>query len=484
MAFDIQVVLDYFNKINMIPRCSTNEDRLAQWLSDWAKDRQLPVRRDPAGNLVICVPASKGYETCPTVILQGHMDMVCEKTPESPHNFDEDPIISKQDGDWLLAESTTLGADNGIAIAYALALAEDQDLSHPPLELLFTVDEESGLNGAKDLDTNMVSGRILINLDSEDEGVFTVGCAGGQDFALETALELSGLPGQWSTLRLTIGGLRGGHSGIDIHQPRGNANKILARLLSAFRQKVGFRLMDIHGGSRHNAIPRDAEAFVGIESGNIDAITHDLERLIEVIREEYRELEPDLLISYTTMDHNDKDNDRHALSKKDTDRVIDLMLALPHGVAGMSSSFDGTVETSSNLATVRYMNGKLTILNSQRSTLMPKLEEICQRVLAISRLAGTGHRSTAHYPPWTPDPDSAILKRSQNVYRDLFNKPPIVQVIHAGLECAIIGDNITGMDMISFGPTIENPHSPSERLYLPSVEKVWKFLVALLEDMK
>lgn len=484
MTFNIQTVIDYFNKINSIPRCSTNEDRLAQWLSDWARDRQLQVRRDAAANLVVSVPASKGYETSPTVILQGHMDMVCEKTPESPHNFDEDPIISKQDGDWLIAEGTTLGADNGIAIAYALALAEDQNLSHPPLELLFTVDEESGLNGAKDLDTNMVSGRILINLDSEDEGVFTVGCAGGQDFELETMLELSDLPSQWPTLRLTIGGLRGGHSGIDIHQPRGNANKILAQLLFTLRQKVDFRLIDIRGGSRHNAIPRDAEASIGIESGNIDAVIRCLEPIMEVIREECRELEPEVLISYRMIDHNGRNNDGHALSQADTDRVIDLMLALPHGVAGMSAAFDGTVETSSNLATVRFSNGKLTILNSQRSTLMPKLEEICRRVLAISRLAGAGHRSTAHYPPWTPDPDSAILKRSQNVYRDLFNKPPIVQVIHAGLECAIIGDYIKGMDMISFGPTIENPHSPSERLYLPSVEKVWRFLVALLEDMK
>ena len=484
MAFNTDKILDYFNAINRIPRCSTNEAHLAQWLNDWALDRKLPVRQDAAGNLVICVPASKGYETCPTVILQGHMDMVCEKTPESPHNFNEDPIISKQDGDWLIAEGTTLGADNGIAIAYALALVEDQNLSHPPLELVFTVDEESGLNGAMDLDTNMVSGRILINLDSEDEGVFTVGCAGGQDFELETVFELSDLAGQWLALRLTIGGLRGGHSGIDIHQPRGNANKILAQLLSTLRQKADFRLIDIHGGSRHNAIPRDAEASIGIESGNIDAITHDLEPIVEAIREEYRALEPNLLISYTTIENNGNNRDRHALNKADTDRVIDLMLALPHGVAGMSSSFDGTVETSSNLATVRYSNGNLTILNSQRSTLIPKLEEICRRVLAISRLAGTGHQSTAHYPPWTPDPDSAILERSQNVYRELFNKPPIVQVIHAGLECAIIGEKIEGMDMISFGPTIENPHSPSERLHLPSVEKVWKFLVALLKDIK
>jgi dipeptidase D len=243
-------------------------------------------------------------------------------------------------------------------------------------------------------------------------------------------------------------------------------------------------LIDIHGGSRHNAIPRDAEASIGIESGNIDATTRDLEPIIEAIREEYRALEPNLLISYTTIKNNDNNNDRVVLSKADTDRVIDLMLALPHGVAGMSASFDGTVETSSNLATVNFSNGKLTILNSQRGTLMPKLEEICRRVLAISRLAGTGHRTTAYYPPWTPDPDSAILKQSQNVYHDLFNTPPIVQVIHAGLECAIIGDNIKSMDMISFGPTIENPHSPSERLYLPSVEKVGTFLVALLEDMK
>lgn len=480
MAFNTDKILNYFNDINMIPRCSTQEARLAQWLNHWALDRKFPVRQDAAGNLVICVPGSAGYETSPTVILQGHMDMVCEKTPESVHDFNEDPIISKQDGDWLTAEGTTLGADNGIAIAYALALAENLDMSHPPLELLFTVDEESGLNGAKDLDTGMVSGRILINLDSEDEGVFTVGCAGGQDYELELTIEPVALPDHWTALRLTIGGLRGGHSGIDIHQPRGNANKILARMLSIIRQKSNVSLVDIHGGSRHNAIARDAEAIIGAEPEEIVVVKRELDAVTSTLREEYGSTEPDLLIHVAS----DARDIRQGMSRADTDRVIDLMLALPHGVAGMSSAFDGTVETSANMATIRYSNGKLTILNSQRSSLMSRLEQISQQVLAISRMAGALHRSTAYYPPWSPDPRSAILERSQHVYRDLFQQPPVAQVIHAGLECAIIGDYIKGMDMISFGPTIENPHSPSERLYLPSVEKVWRFLVALLEDMK
>jgi dipeptidase D len=484
MASSLPKILEYFNKINAIPRCSTKEARLAAWLNDWALERRLAVRRDSAGNLVIYVPASKGYESCPAVILQGHMDMVCEKTPASLHNFDVDPIISQRDGHWLTAEGTTLGADNGIAIAYALALAEKGHLSHPPLELLFTVDEESGLNGAMTLDTRMISGRTFINLDSEKEGVFTIGCAGGKDFELTLNFEQFSLPDHWKVMRLNVGGLMGGHSGIDIHHPRGNANKIMARILSVIRQNNTFRLIDLRGGSRHNAIPRDAESVIALENKDFTAISHDLESIAAAIREEYQEHEPNIRISGLPVENTGKNNERKALSRADTDRVIDMVLALPHGVAGLSSSLAGTVETSSNLATVRYADGKLAILNSQRSAMMPKLDEISRRVLAVSRLVGADHRTTACYPAWAPDPESLLLERSIKVYQDLFHKSPVVQVIHAGLECAIIGAKIDNMDMISLGPTIENPHSPSERLYLPSVENIWTFLVALLEDMK
>jgi dipeptidase D len=472
--------IEYFNNINMFPRCSHNEAKLAQWLWDWAEQRHFSVRKDAVGNLVIRIPASGGYEEAATVILQGHMDMVCEKTPQSDHDFTVDPIIPKVQGDWLTAEGTTLGADNGIAIAYALALAENPHLAHPPLELLFTVDEESGLNGAKGLDASLLSGKILINLDSEDEGIFTIGCAGGQDYELTLNHSLLPLPSHWVSFHLIIGGLRGGHSGIDIHQPRGNANKLLAHFLAALRNVFRLSLIDIKGGSRHNAIPRDAEAWFVVDSQTVGAAEDILTSVANAVSKDFAANEPDLKISWESADP----VSHQAISPADSTRMVDLLLALPHGVAGLSQAFGSMVETSCNLATVRCKDGQLTVLSSQRSSVMSHLDEINQRVLAVARLVGAAARGTTGYPPWTPNPGSLLLARSQKVYRTLFGKDPIVQSIHAGLECAIIGDRVAGMDMISFGPTIENPHSPFERLYLPSVEKVWRFLVALLKDMR
>ncbi len=287
MSDPTRIILDWFEKVNAIPRCSTNEAELCQWLLAWAKSRNLDHECDQGGNLKVCIPATKGYENAPSVILQGHMDMVCEKTPDSSHDFDKDPIISHQEGDWLTATDTTLGADNGIAIAYMLALAEHEGLEHPQLELLFTVDEETGLNGAKMLKPGFVQGRILINLDSEDEGIFTIGCAGGIDTTLSLTVKSSPIPSEGKFYRVVVGGLKGGHSGIDIHKHRGNANRVLGRILHQLQSLVPMQLITIQGGTRKNAIPRDAEALIRIQAADGVDPAQTVAQMEQILKKEF-----------------------------------------------------------------------------------------------------------------------------------------------------------------------------------------------------
>ena len=476
MEENTRIVLDYFERINAIPRCSKAEGRIRGWLQCWAGQRGFSTKGDAAGNLVMRVPASPGYEMAPCVVLQGHMDMVCEKTPDSTHDFTSDPICSHMEGDWLTADGTTLGADNGIAIAYALALADGEAVKHPPLELLFTVDEETGLNGVKAMANDLITGKILINLDSEDEGVFTIGCAGGRDITMVLPLQTGPLSEGSQAVRVVVGGLRGGHSGIDIHKPRANANKLLARVIDHVQQGTRCRLMAFDGGTRHNAIPRDATAILTCEASVYPSVGPACEEMAGRITQECGDKEPDLYIKVAP---ESLQTDRGATAEG-TRRAVDLLLALPNGVAGMSTAIAGLVETSNNLATVHLQNGRMTILSSQRSAVPSRLDEISGRVRAVARLAGAEAKESNQYPPWQPDPGCDLLKRSEAVYRGLYGQAPVIQVIHAGLECAIIGDLYPGIQMISFGPTIRNPHSPSEKLYVPSVAKVWQLLVALL----
>lgn len=474
-------MLDIFEKINSLPRCSGNETQVCNWLQQWAESRNLDSRKDASGNLLVRVPSSPGYEKAPVVVLQGHMDMVCEKTPESKHDFTKDPIISHREGDWLTADDTTLGADNGIALAYMLALAEDQTASHPPLELLFTVDEETGLNGAKTLQPDFVNGRILVNLDSEDEGVFTIGCAGGIDTHMSFAAQLEPVPPKAACFKVTVGGLAGGHSGIDIHKHRGNANRILARTLADIRKASAMGILQMSGGSRKNAIPRDAWALIWVEASQLMQIPKIVDGMAETIKAELAHSEKDLFIKAVPVE--ESPDGRQAMSQHDTDRTVRMLLALPNAVSAMSAELEGLVETSNNLATVDLQDGRVTIVSSQRSAVMSCLDEITARVHAIAALAGADVRDQDAYPAWQPDLESVLLSNSRVVYRELFGREPVIQVIHAGLECAIIGDLYPGMDMISFGPTLRSPHSPDERLYIPSIGKVYNFLIALLAQM-
>lgn len=482
MYQNVNKILEFFQQINEIPRCSKNEEKIVLWLKQWAEGEQFPVAVDAAGNMVITVAPSTGYEHSPGIVIQGHVDMVCEKSPDSDHNFTRDPIRHVFEGDWLGADKTTLGADNGIAIALAMALATDDKVAHPQLELLFTVDEETGLNGAKLLEPGFVKGKVLLNVDSETEGVFTVGCAGGRNTLVSRKLAFADLAEDSTCFSLKMQGLHGGHSGIDIHKQRANANKVLARTLDILIKSCPIRLVSLKGGTAHNAIPRDAAAIFACdpsEAATVNKIVGEFEKIVQT---EYAAIEPLLAFALSPVDSGPKENT--ALSKQETREVIDLILSLPHGVMGMSPDFEGLVETSNNLATVKIIDGSLQILSSQRSSVMSRMDEVTTIINATAALAGADSQSDSEFSPWTPEMQSALLKRCKEVYENVTGREPTIQSLHAGLECAIIGEKYEGMDMISFGPTMEDPHSPNERLFIPSVVKVWDFMVALLESYK
>ncbi len=473
-------ILGIFEEINTIPRKSKNEEKISNWLVEWAKSHDLEVKQDKALNICINVPATAGRENDPTVILQGHMDMVCEKTPESAHDFSKDAIKHIIDDEWMHADNTTLGADNGIAIAIALEIAMDDSISHPPLELLFTVDEETGLYGAKSIEGDFISGKILLNIDSEDEGVFTIGCAGGRDVEIKLNLNKESPDAQDPCFRLSVDGLKGGHSGIDIQEHRENANIILARLLRYIAKEVdSIRLADIAGGSAHNAIPRNSYAVITLPSSVQDKFKDVFNRASSKLEDLAKSYDPDIKISLT-----EEKEKQQAYSSEDTQKVISLINAVPHGVTRMSADIEGLVETSNNFATMGIENDTLTLLSSQRSSIETQLEYIISKVESVAELAGAAYETNEGYPGWEPNPKSNILALCKNVYKELFGKEPHVEAIHAGLECGLIGAKFDGMDMISYGPTLKNPHSPEEKLHLPSIPKIWDFTVELLKAIK
>jgi dipeptidase D len=482
MHVKTKAILDTFEAINRIPRCSKNETQILRWLIQWAQRSEFDWKQDAAGNLVIAVPPTPGLEAAPGIVFQAHVDMVCEKTPDSPHDFKTDPIRHVVDGDWLRADQTTLGADNGLAVAMGMVLAEDEDAAHPSLELLFTVDEETGLNGAKLLASDLIDGKILLNVDSEEEGVFTVGCAGGKDTEITLALDSRPPSPGWPAFELSAGGMQGGHSGIDIDKKRANANQVLARALEWLANGAEISLLAFSGGTVHNAIPRDTAARFVCDPAQAGGLEERLRAFEEILKNEYQDLEPNLFLSLGAVAGGL--GEMQCLSAQDTQRVINLLLALPHGVVDWSAHFENLVQTSANLAIVKLEDGHLKVHTSQRSSVMSRLNAVTRSIEGIAALAGADAVTDPGYPAWPPDMDSPLLARSKAVYRKLFSKDPLVVVLHAGLECAIIGDIYPGLDMISLGPTMENPHSPSERLYIPSVEKTWEFLTALLASYK
>ncbi len=471
-------VWSYFSEITKIPRPSKQEDKMAQYLMAFAKKHKLEHHRDETGNVLIRKAATKGMEKRKVVCLQSHMDMVCEKNKDKQFNFDKEPIPAYIDGEWVTADGTTLGADDGIGIATQLAVLASDNIVHGPIECLFTVDEETGLTGAFGLAPGYLNAEILLNLDSEDDGQIFIGCAGGRDTTAKVWFTKELVPDWTLPFRITVSGLRGGHSGDDINKGLGNANKILNRILHKATNEFGVRLHNFNGGNLRNAIPREAEATVLINQAVKDKFVKLVEQYNRVIRKELQTTEPDLQVKTFQVEQPYFVIDEAAQRK-----LINTIFACPHGVIEMSRDIPNFVETSTNLAAVKTEEDYFLFTTSQRSSVDSALEEVVNSVTAVFELAGADVDHTEGYPGWTPNPKSQILEISKKSYTDLFHEDPDVLAVHAGLECGLIGEKYPGMDMISYGPEMVGVHSPDEKIHIPSVEKFWKWTLDILKNI-
>ncbi len=475
-----ELVWKYFAEISKIPRGSKNEKRISDYVVETAKKLGLESKRDKVFSVVVRKPASAGRENVPMVCLQGHLDMVCEKNKDKVHNFEKDPIELVVKGNFLMANGTTLGADNGIAVATNLAIMEDKSIEHGPLEFLFTIDEETGLTGANNLQPGFIESKILMNLDSEEEGALYVGCSGGKNTIGRWKAAFETANPKFAPALVKVKGLKGGHSGLEIDKGRGNSLKILNRLLNEL-DKMGVRISSMEGGNKSNAIPREAEALVYVPVKKLNDASAVVSQYNSIIREELASVEPDLAILIEEVKGKKKGKVfRKPLQKK----ILQTLSGLPHGVMKMSADIPGLVETSTNVAIIRTDAYGITLTTSQRSSVASEIDEIVQSVIAIFQLGGAEVEATDGYPGWKPNLDSAILKIAKETYRSLYGKKPEVKAIHAGLECGIIGEKYPGMDMVSFGPTLEGVHSPDEKIHIDTVEKFWKFLLAILKNVK
>jgi len=468
-------VWEHFAELSAIPRPSKSEERAVAYVRAVAARHGFTVRSDEVGNVVLDVPATPGHEKAPVLILQSHLDMVCEKNRDVSHDFDRDPIRPYVDGEWVRARGTTLGADNGIGVAAALGSATDPTVEHGPLELLFTIDEETGLTGATRLDPSILLGRTLLNLDSEEDGALYVGCAGGADTKLEWKPVWASAPAGAHFLHIEVAGLQGGHSGGDIHKNRANALKLVGRVLWAARAAgVDFALASIEGGSKHNAIPREAEAVIALAPAAKQALDGAVARMTAAFRSEFAGIDEGLKVTVAEAPA------RNVLSPADRDRLLGLLVALPHGVLAMSPTIPGLVETSNNVAVVRTGEPAIQVFTSSRSSVAPALQGVLQSIAGAGSLAGASTAVSDGYPGWKPNLASPVLALVKDVYRRQWGKEPTVAAIHAGLECGLLGEKVPGLDMVSFGPQIEGAHSPDERVNIPSVERFWTALREVL----
>ena len=473
-----KIVWKHFDQITKIPRCSKHDEKIREYILGFAKKNNLKIKTDKSGNVVIIKSASKGMEKKPTVILQGHMDMVCEKNSDVVHDFSKDPIKLKLKGDILTADGTTLGADNGIGLAISLAILEDNTLKHGPIEALFTVDEETGLTGAFAMESNMLTGKILLNLDSEDFGVITVGCAGGGDSKIQLPIKTQSVNRNMESLAVKVSGLRGGHSGVDIHEQRGNAIKLLTRILWKAGDDFRFYLTEIKGGDKHNAIPREAYAKISIEKSEKNKFISTIKGEEKNIFEEIKPIDPKF-----KLDIEDIGKLPTTLTKDSQSKLLNLLHGLPHGIDKMSYDIPTLVETSTNLATVSVNENEAVIGLSTRSSIKTALQDFRDRIHAVAELSGAKVTEEKPYPGWKPNLNSNVLKLSKKIFKDMYNLEPKVEAIHAGLECGIIGEKFPGMDMISIGPTIKYPHSPEEQLHISTVDKFYKYVLKILENV-
>ncbi|GAB1417713.1 aminoacyl-histidine dipeptidase [Bacteroidales bacterium] len=469
----------YFREITLVPRPSKHEEKIIDYLIDFAKNHQLAYHQDEVGNVFIYKNATKGYEDRQITVLQSHIDMVCEKNSDTEHDFFNDPIKTTVEGEWVKAIGTTLGADDGIGIAAQLAILAADDIEHGPIECLFTVDEETGLTGAFGLSNNALKGKILLNLDSEDEGELFIGCAGGKDTVAMLPYRRVASPKDAQAFEIRVSGLKGGHSGDDIHKGLGNANKLMVRILSIGQDDFQLQLSWLEGGNLRNAIAREAMANVLVPNDQVPAFVAMVNELGAKMKAEYAITEPLLKIEVNPMPQMPET----VVAADDQRKLILALYACPHGVIAYSQSIPGFVETSTNLASVRSESDHFLITTSQRSSVESAKDDIVRMVSSCFLLAGAEVENSNGYPGWAPNPYSKIREITVESYKRLFGNEPVVKAIHAGLECGLIGDKYPEMDMISFGPTIKGAHSPDERIEIATVQKFWELTLDILKNI-
>lgn len=464
-----------FSDLNAVPRPSKREEKVIAFMEAFGKKLNLETRRDQTGNVLIKKPATPGMENRPTLVLQAHLDMVHQKNNDTVFDFEIQGIAMYIDGDWVKARGTTLGADNGIGVAAIMSVLEADDLAHPALEALFTIDEETGMTGAKDLEPEYISGRILLNLDTEEDDELTIGCAGGIDTTAKAPYPEEPTPAGYAAYKLELKGLSGGHSGMDIHKGLGNANKLINRLLFNLADRFDIRLSELEGGSLRNAIPREAHAIIAVPESEQQAVIGFIEEFNASLKEEYKLLEPRLSLTCaaTTLPE-------QVMEPAFFGKMLRALYAVPNGVYRMSPEIEGLVEASSNLAKLRVASGNFEMQSLQRSSVESTKADLAAAVRSAFENMGCTVTFSGAYPGWAPDKESAILTCMQEIYQTTFKEAPRVGAVHAGLECGILGAHFPGMDMISFGPTIRGAHSPDERVSIPSVERFYDFLCRTL----
>ena len=468
----------YFKEILNIPRPSKKEGKIIEYLVRFGKEHGLETLQDEVNNVLIRKPATPGRENRKSVVLQSHIDMVCEKNSDKVHDFENDPIEAHIEDGWVTADGTTLGGDDGIGVATELALLASDDIEHGPLECLFTVDEETGLTGAFGLKPGFLQSEILLNLDSEDEGQLYIGCAGGQDTLAWLPYQKQAVPEDHEAVKIKVSGLKGGHSGDDINKGRANANQLLNRFLWTIKDKFDMKLSVFDGGNLRNAIAREAFAVVTVPKGKVQQVIPEVKSFEEIYKHEYHATEANLSFSAAATELPET-----VIGDDNFTTLTNTLYACPHGVIAMSQDIPNFVETSTNLASVKFEEDNILITTSQRSSVESEKDDVTNKVVSVFNLAGARSETSDGYPGWTPNPDSEIMELTKNTYQKLFNVEPKVLAIHAGLECGLIGDKYPGMDMISFGPTLRGVHSPDEKLEIASVEKFWKLTLDVLKNI-
>ena len=471
-------VWEQFYNVSQIPRGSGNEEAVGEYVISVAKKNNLAYKKDEHGNIVVMQPATAGYENKPTVIIQGHTDMVCEKNNDTVHDFEKDPIKLVRDGDWITADGTTLGADNAIGFCMGLAIMDDDSIEHPAMEHLFTVDEETGLTGAEGLTTDFLNGKIMLNIDSEEEGALYIGCAGGKHTILRRKIEWENAAAGMKAVKVKIGGLSGGHSGLNIDMGLGNSIKLISRFLVNLKNKMGYKLASINAGNKHNAIPREADAVILISNNDEKSLKDLAAKYDAIFKDELQFVDKGVFITIENANNVSK-----VFSDDFCKDVLSVLYSIPHGVQAMSHAIKGLVETSTNMAIVETKEDIVEMLTSQRSSVASSITDIADKVKTVGELGGFEVEQGGGYPAWQPNPDSPVLKLAIDVYKNKTGKAPEVKAIHAGLECGLLGEKFPGMDMLSFGPTIEGAHSPDERVKIEDVEKIWDFLLDLIKKV-